>query len=103
VTTHRSPATRVLSANRLSAAATFCQSFAPNRTIRYRAIYGLRPPAQRIADFRREIEGIQERNKIYRAKKHHAYQDQVAKERRKIRLEEIIRQLEALRPKQDSP
>ena len=61
------------------------------------------PTSQKIADFRREIEGIQELNKIYRAQKHHGHQDQVANERRKIRLEEIMRQLDALRPKRDSP
>jgi hypothetical protein len=61
------------------------------------------PTSQRVADFRREIEGIKELNKIYRAQKPHAHHDQVANEKRKIRLEEIMGQLAALRPKQDSP
>jgi hypothetical protein len=61
------------------------------------------PTNQRIADFRREIEGIQELNKIYRAQKHHGHQDQVVNERRKIRLEEIMQQLAALHPRSDSP
>jgi hypothetical protein len=57
----------------------------------------------RIADLRREIEGIQEQNGIYRFQKCHGHQDQVANERRKIRLEEIMQQLAALRPRRDSP
>jgi hypothetical protein len=61
------------------------------------------PTSQRIADFRREIEGIQELNKIYRAQKHHGHQDQVANERRKIRLEEVMQQLAALHRRRDSP
>jgi hypothetical protein len=55
------------------------------------------PTSQRIADFRREIEGIQELNTIYRSHKYHRHQDQVANERRKSRLEEIMQQLAALR------
>jgi hypothetical protein len=61
------------------------------------------PTSQRIADFRREIEGIRELNTIYRSQKYHRHQDQVANERRKIRLEEIMQQLAALRPRPDSP
>jgi hypothetical protein len=54
---------------------------------------------QQIAELRREIEGIQELNTIYRNCKPHGHQDQVAHERRMFRLEEIIRQLAVLRPK----
>jgi len=43
--------------------------------------------SQQIADPRREIEGIQELNIIYRSQK------------RKVRLEEIVRQLAVLRNK----
>jgi hypothetical protein len=57
----------------------------------------------RIADLRREIEGIQEQNEIYRFQKRHGHQGQVANERRKIRLEEIMQQLAALRPRRDLP
>jgi len=48
---------------------------------------------------KREIEGIQELNTIYRNRKPHGHEDQVAHERRMVRLEEIMRQLAALRPK----
>jgi hypothetical protein len=54
---------------------------------------------QQIAELRREIEGIQELNTIYRNRKPHGHQDQVAHERRMFRLEEIMRQLAVLRPK----
>jgi hypothetical protein len=54
---------------------------------------------QQIAELRREIEGIQELNTIYRKRKPHGHQDQVAHERRMFRLEEIMTQLAVLRPK----
>jgi hypothetical protein len=54
---------------------------------------------QQIADLRREIEGIQELNMIYRSQKPHRHQDQAAHEKRKVRLEEIVRQLAVLRNK----
>jgi hypothetical protein len=54
---------------------------------------------QQIAVLRREIEGIQEMNTIYRNRKPHRHQDQAAHERRKARLEEIVRQLAILLPK----
>jgi hypothetical protein len=55
--------------------------------------------SQQIADLRREIEGIQELNRIYRYQNFHTHQNQAAKERRKVRLEEIVKQLAALRSK----
>jgi hypothetical protein len=55
--------------------------------------------SQQIADPRREIEGIQELNIIYRSQKPHRHQDQAAREKRKVRLEEIVRQLAVLRNK----
>lgn len=55
--------------------------------------------ASLIADFRREIEGIQALNMIYGSQKPHRHQDQVACEKRKARLGEIVRQLAVLRPK----
>jgi hypothetical protein len=57
----------------------------------------------RIADLRREIEGIQGQNGIYRFQKCHGHQDQVANERKNIRLEEIMKERAALRPRRDSP
>jgi hypothetical protein len=54
---------------------------------------------QQIAELRREIEGIQELNTIYRNRKLHRHEDQAAHDRRRIRLEEITRQLAVLRPK----
>jgi hypothetical protein len=59
------------------------------------------PISLRIADLRREIEGIQELNVVYRHQRRHRYEDQAANERRKIRLEEIMQQLDALRRKRD--
>jgi hypothetical protein len=56
--------------------------------------------SQQIAALRREIEGIQELNTIYRSQKLHGYRDQVAYEKRQIRLEEIKQQLDTLRSKQ---
>jgi hypothetical protein len=53
--------------------------------------------SQRIAELRREVEGIQELNTIYRSQKPHTHQNQAANERRKIRLEEIVRQLAVFR------
>jgi hypothetical protein len=46
------------------------------------------PTGQQIAELRREIEGIQELNTIYRNRKLHRRQDQVAHDRRRVRLEE---------------
>jgi hypothetical protein len=54
---------------------------------------------EQIAELRREIEGIQELNTIYRSQKPRRHDAQVAHERRKVRLEEIVRQLAVLRPK----
>jgi hypothetical protein len=54
---------------------------------------------QQIAELRREIEGIQEMNTIYRNRNVHGHQDRVTHEQRMIRLEEIMRQLVVLRPK----
>jgi hypothetical protein len=55
--------------------------------------------SQRIADLRREIEEIQQLNMIYRSRKPHSHQDQVAQEKGKARLGEIVRQLTVLRPR----
>jgi hypothetical protein len=55
--------------------------------------------SQQIADLRGEVETIQELNAIFRHQKGRGYQDHVANDRRKIRLEEIIQQLAALRCK----
>ena len=55
--------------------------------------------SQGIAELKREIEGIQELTRIYHSQKHHRRQEQVAHERRRGRLEEIVRQLDALRAK----
>jgi hypothetical protein len=68
-----------------------------------RAVCADVPISLRIADLRREIEGIRKQNGIYRFQKCHGHQDQVANERRKVRLEEIMQQLAALRPKRDLP
>ncbi len=57
------------------------------------------PTSVRIAELRREIEGIQELNQIFRGQKYHSYRDQTAKEKRKIRLQEIMQQLATLRPR----
>jgi hypothetical protein len=57
------------------------------------------PTSQRIADLRREIEGIQELNTLYRLQRYHRHQDHVAHEMRQIRLEDIKQQLAALRSK----
>jgi hypothetical protein len=57
------------------------------------------PASVRVADLRREIEGIQELNKIFRSQKSHSYQDRDAYEKRKVRLEAIKQQLAALRPR----
>jgi len=54
--------------------------------------------SQQIADLRREIEGIQELNAIYRRQRLRRHEDQAANEKRKVRLEEIMRQLAALGP-----
>jgi len=62
----------------------------------------LRPgelPSQLIADLRQETKTIKEQNAIFSHQKHRGYQDHAANERRKIRLEEIIQQLAALRCK----
>jgi hypothetical protein len=58
------------------------------------------PKGQRIAELRREIERIEEENRIYRSKgKHPGHRDRADNERRIVRLEEIRRELAALRPK----
>jgi hypothetical protein len=58
------------------------------------------PKGQRIAELRREIERIEEDNRIYRSKgKHPGHRDRADNERRIVRLEEIRRELAALRPK----
>ena len=54
---------------------------------------------EQIAELRREIEGIEELNALYRYRKNHQHQDQAAYERRRVRLEEILRQLAVLRPR----
>lgn len=51
---------------------------------------------RQIAELKREIEGIQELNALYRVQKPHRHQHQVAHERRKVRLQEIVRQLGVL-------
>jgi hypothetical protein len=56
------------------------------------------PVAIRVSDLRREIEGIEELNKIYHFQRHRTLLDRVAFDQRRIRLEEIKRQLAALRP-----
>ena len=55
--------------------------------------------SEQIIELRREIEGIQELNAIYRSQRFHRHQDQLAHEKRMVRLEEILRQLAALRTK----
>jgi uncharacterized small protein (DUF1192 family) len=58
------------------------------------------PKGQRIAELRREIERIEQDNRIYRSKgKHPGHRDRADNERRIVRLEEIRRELAALRPK----
>jgi hypothetical protein len=58
------------------------------------------PKVQRIAELRREIERIEEEHRIYRSKgKHPGHRDRADNERRIVRLEEIRRELAALRPK----
>jgi len=58
------------------------------------------PKGQRIAELRREIERIGEENRIYRSKgKHPGHRDRADNERRLVRLDEIKRELAALRPK----
>jgi hypothetical protein len=58
------------------------------------------PKGQRIAELRREIEHLQEQNRIYRSKgKHPGHRDRADNEKRIVRLEEIRRELAALRPK----
>jgi hypothetical protein len=55
---------------------------------------------QQIVALRREIEGIQELNTIYRSKgKHHGYRDRADNQRGMIRLQEIMQQLGELLPK----
>jgi hypothetical protein len=56
------------------------------------------PTSIRVADLRREIEGIQELNRIYHFQRHHTHLDRAAFERRKARLEQIKQELTALRP-----
>jgi hypothetical protein len=58
------------------------------------------PKGQRVAELRQEIERIEEENRIYRSKgKHPGHRDRADNERRIVRLEEIRRELAALRPK----
>ena len=58
------------------------------------------PKGQRIAELRREIEQIEEQNRIYRSKgKHPGHRDRADNERRLARLDEIKRELDGLRPK----
>jgi len=53
-----------------------------------------------IAELRREIEAIEEQNRLYRARKHHrSYLDEMANNRRMARLQEIKQELAALRTK----
>jgi hypothetical protein len=52
---------------------------------------------QQIAELRREIEGIQELNTLYRTRRSRGYGDQADYDRRRARLEEIVRQLAVLR------
>jgi hypothetical protein len=54
---------------------------------------------QQIAELRREVEGIQELNTVYRSQKPRRHDAQAANAKRKVRLEEIVRQLAVLRPK----
>jgi hypothetical protein len=54
---------------------------------------------QQIADLRREVEGIEELNAIYRSQRPRRHEAQVANGMRKARLEQIVRQLAVLRPK----
>jgi hypothetical protein len=69
-------------------------------TISQEAIVMDVPKGQRIAELRREIERIEEENRIYRSKgKHPGHRDRADNERRIVRLEEIRRELAALRPK----
>jgi hypothetical protein len=55
--------------------------------------------SREIADLRREIEGLQELNRLYRSKRYHTFDEKVAHEKRKIRLEEIKKKPVALRKK----
>ena len=55
------------------------------------------PSKQRIADLRREIEGIRDLNKLYRAQKYHSSRDRIAYEQRMAKLQAIIAELGALR------
>ena len=53
------------------------------------------PKGQRIAALRREIEQIEEQNRIYRSKgKHPGHRDRADNERRLVRLDEIKRELD---------
>jgi len=54
---------------------------------------------QQITELRREVESIEELNRIYRFKKPRRHEDQAANAKRKVRLEEIVRQLAVLRSK----
>ena len=55
------------------------------------------PINERIADLRREVEGIQELNKLYREQKYHSNRDQIAYQQRMVKLKAIIAELGALR------
>jgi hypothetical protein len=55
--------------------------------------------SQRVAELRREIEDIRERNTIFVLRRRHSVKDCVANEERRDRLEEIKQQLDALRSK----
>jgi hypothetical protein len=52
---------------------------------------------QQIANLRREIESIQGLNTIYRSQRPRRHEDRAANEKRKVRLEQIVRQLAVLR------
>jgi hypothetical protein len=56
--------------------------------------------AQRIANLRREIEGIHELNRLDRLRKGHSPVDRILRTKRLIRLEEIKHELAALRKKE---
>jgi hypothetical protein len=54
---------------------------------------------QQITELRREVESIEELNRIYRSQRPRRHEDQAANAKRKVRLEEIVRQLAVLRSK----
>ena len=72
--------------------------FARNPGTRYPALMDV-SISQRISELRQRSKASKELNGIYRPEKSHTYQGGAAKERRKIRLEEIKQQLAALSKK----